>query len=742
DPPFEQVDTQILIDYFKAEEINFKPSRERDKLFELIWKRTESEPELRDQLADPKLIQTLYFDENKITLSTFQLEAKFQLSEIAKEVRASTSPPRIRGLREGIKDILNFVNEQFPKQELTKDHVIDTVEYEIQTTPEESDLFYEHRLNYNNWEESPLLTVVELPEQVKKHISTNEDRLELVEYLIGTRKEFPRFINNMTSGWEKISRGKAEEMFAGAKRSFEGAHIHVRTYALLPFLDHHTGILGNPTTREKIFQLVLGENVHNVVFRKIFEAYLESTPLSDQRVILSHILSSFTQSKNRGKGASLKEVLEAMGPFGIKAGQFIRANGLGSPELMAELDEFFDSALPPNRRKLIEDGRKFFENRMQNIRIGDRKGSGSINYVAEFQVYPESASTKEQMRSAAMRVQRDYIEGQIANENRIWERAIEKLRKESDPELKRAANLMDEARLAAFETLKSDGVELDQSVERRAFPAAKRAYTAPVDPKTGYSIRPVQPLDEFQAWIPDQYQKVVSIFELIDGVSISEIKDPKLRGDLATQIVEQELTAQDHGELDPDGHRGNWPVDQKHKQIIRLDYAQMTSLPKDDVLAEKQVLTIMVYPELSNASRKKLAERFNQTFVVSGISQALTKTEISEAIDYAVQKTSFPSSSDPIKRIFHLREKAEAFLIKKFNRNDIRVRLHPSFRTLLGSNSRLKSFDEYMPAGKLKEQTAAHLVISKVEFVKVKVKMFIKNVSRKCGEVLGFVGKK
>ncbi len=743
DPPFEKANTQTLIDYFKSEEISFKPSRERDSVFELIWKRTEATPSMREQLSDPRLIQSLYFDENKVELAKCQLENRFHLVQMALEVRAPASKPHISGLRSGISDMVGFINQQFPKQELVKDHVIDFVEYEIQTNPDESDAFFLHRLNYNNWEQSPLLTVVELPEQVKKHIRTNEDRLELVEYLIGSRTKFPSFIKNMISDWEIKSQEKAENMLKGAKRSFESAHIHVRTFALLPFLDNHTGILGNTTTREKIFQLVLGENVDNVVFRKIFEAYLESTPLSDQRVILSHILSSFTRAKQCGKGASVREVLEAMGPFGIKAGQFIRANGLGSPELMAELDEFFDSALPPNRRKLIEDGRKLFGSRMGRIRIGDRRGSGSINYVSEMFIFPEGAlASNAEGQPAALRVQRDHIEGQILNENRIWERAIEKLRKETHPDIKRAANLMDEARLAAFATLGPNGVELNQQIERDAYPAAETVYTSPVDPATGYSIRPVKPVNEIQNWIPTEHQKTASVYELIDGVPISQIKNPVLRGELASQIVSQELKAQDRGLLDPDGHIGNWPVDEKAKQIVRLDYAQMTQLPSDDVEAAREVLNALTYPTVGTSSQKKLAKRFNQTFVVTGASSELTEQEIALAVDQAVRSRSFPVTADPGKRIFHMRESLEIFLSERMNNNGIRVRFHPSFRTILGSNGRLNSFREYLPPGRLTEQMGVHLKVSKVEFIKSKAVQVGKGLMNKCAETVKSLGAK
>src|SRR5690606_27646313 len=115
-------------------------------------------------------------------------------------------------------------------------------------------------------------------------------------------------------------------------------------------------------------------------------------------------------------------------------------------------------------------------------------------------------------------------------------------------------------------TLAPGGPELDLSSERRAEPLAHRAYQSGPDKDTGVRTRAVRPLADLQAQVPDALQTRVSIYELVDGVRISDVADPKLRTSLARLIIRTELEALfERGVFDPDAHPGNWLLDLKNK---------------------------------------------------------------------------------------------------------------------------------------------------------------------------------
>ena len=128
------------------------------------------------------------------------------------------------------------------------------------------------------------------------------------------------------------------------------------------------------------------------------------------------------------RGASLKTILEAMGPFGIKAGQFLSTSGLIPIEYSRDLKDFLSNALPPERSRVIGDlERALGEDLRGLVSIDDRVGSGSINYVQGI-----TAQLDGQSISAVARIRRDYIEGIVANENEIWMNVVDDLRASGD----------------------------------------------------------------------------------------------------------------------------------------------------------------------------------------------------------------------------------------------------------------------------------------------------------------------
>ena len=695
---FADVATETMIDYFTTPELGMKASRDRDEIFESIWKRMEDEPELREKLCDPKLIETLYYEENKEQLARYQLEHLLHLEQENRWIRSKQTPPAQR-IRQIVYRAKQLLDKQFSKPDLLKDSCIDYVERQIQTTLHESDELAKSRTSYDNWVESPLLTAVELPEIVRSSMKTNYDRVQVVEYLIGTREELPELFDDIKTQSYLSNYEKVVASMESAKRAFDEGNIHLRTYVLMPLLDHAKGILSSSEHMERVMKIMLGDYAEDPVYRELVDAYLGSCEPSDQRVIIAHVLSSFAGKKQQQReGASVRQVLEAMGPFGIKAGQFIRANGLGSPELLAELGEFFDHALPPNWRKQLQDMKRAFGDKVSRIQLRGLKGSGSLNYVTEFEFYPEQFRSGMSPQRAAGRVQRDNVEGQIQNENTIWLAAIEQLREHPTANIRRAASIMNEARRGAMDTLESGGVELDLSVERDSAPLAIEAYETERDEETGYAVRAVLPLKSLQALVADDMQTSFSTYELINGVSITGISEEALQAPLARQIIGAELKAHcDRGKFDPDAHPGNWLIDEENQELIRLDYAQILAPPHKEMRDQRQVLRESVLPNLGNRWKNVISQHSDKIFELSDSrDNGLSSEELHEVVRKALKTVPFPEESDLGERVFYLREHVENELNKIFGTDTIQVLLRPTMRATLGHLSRIQSFKQFL----------------------------------------------
>src|SRR5262249_51410458 len=138
------------------------------------------------------------------------------------------------------------------------------------------------------------------------------------------------------------------------------------------------------------------------------------------------------------------KILEAMGPFGVQAGQIIRANGFGSMELLEQLNRFYNDILPPLREQVIDDIHEIFGDAAEHIRIREVKGSGSINYVVGVDFLDEDGNIVDR---AAVRIQKDNIANKAANESDIWKSTTEKLRANyRDKSILQAADRIDTIR--------------------------------------------------------------------------------------------------------------------------------------------------------------------------------------------------------------------------------------------------------------------------------------------------------
>ena len=137
------------------------------------------------------------------------------------------------------------------------------------------------------------------------------DKKQFIEYLIGSRKELPEFAIRLDDEFE--SGRMVRDTIKDFRSHFAEAPPIARTAMIQPLFDRKNGILAEPEIQEDMYKLILGDNYREPVVRRLFDSYLNNIPEAEEKVILSHIISSFVDSPPGVKGASLKTVLEAMG---------------------------------------------------------------------------------------------------------------------------------------------------------------------------------------------------------------------------------------------------------------------------------------------------------------------------------------------------------------------------------------------------------------------------------------------
>ena len=308
-----------------------------------------------------------------------------------------------------------------------------------------------------------------------------------------------------------------------------------------PLFDRDIGILSEPAVSDAVNRLILGEGYDEPIVRRLFEAYFEAAPEAEQKVIYSYIMASFVDAPPSSRRASLKTILEAMGPFGIKAGQFLNTSGLLPIEYSRDLKDFLDNVLPPDRPRVVGDLERALGTELRGIvSIGDRLGSGSVNYVQGV-----TAEIGGRRTEAVVRIRRDYIEGTVANENDIWRNVVEELRSSGDSREINTADIIEEARRQSMSTLAADGTELDLSIERAAFASARRTYGRRIRSEglSGWSVTAAAPNEELQRLVEPGRQGLFSFYEKIDHTPLEDIEDEVLREALSKTIIESELRA-------------------------------------------------------------------------------------------------------------------------------------------------------------------------------------------------------
>ena len=670
------------LDIIKARMEIKSPSPLQDAIVDHLFDSRGSDPRILEFFTDESLIEKLYYDSSKRKYAIYQFDQKYSLPSINLAFQEGRiQPPGVRQERKIISEVQQTLDRQFPQNSYTKNEVLNYIERSLRTSQAEARSLNSSRVNFNNWSETPELLAIDFPDIFSSKMQSSFDRKQLLEYLIGYSNKIPRFVRHNILGDD------GEKTLKDFKRRFTQSPQIVRSMIIQPLFDRQIGILAEPDLTNDINRIILGGKYDEPIIKRLFESYLDAAPESERRVIYSYIMSSFVDSPPTARGASLKTILEAMGPFGVKAGQFLSTSGLLPIEYSRELRDFLSNALPPSRSRVISDLENGLGLELRGIvTIDDQLGSGSINYVQGVKAEVDGNQV-----DAVVRIRRDYVEGIIANENDIWMDVVRDLRSSGDPIEKNIADIVEEARRQSMSTLAAHGIELDLSIERENFPVAQQTYGMRFNGGTlkNWEIRAASPINELQELIDPEKQKLFSFYDRVDHTPLESIPDRAMREEIAKAIISAELNALfENGVYDPDGHPGNWLIDLDKKQIVRIDYAQLRKIPESERLAFKDIFSELIKPR-PNFSSAKSARQLASLLTID-----ISEEDLIRAIQSASRKTSFGSWGNPQEKLFALRNAIQGELSGPVGTT---VNLSDTLRSGMASLGKVSGFSEHLP---------------------------------------------
>lgn len=713
-----------------------------DQLFLRIFEDIKKSSELSQLFDDPKMAEQFYYDSTKKAFAEWYLEKKH---EISKFVRHPTPPAIVRSYVDKVADT---VNRLIHEPSAYGNDLIDWVEQELATTPAESEKFDKKRMVIEGLGKSRHTLIGDFVHIGIKAIRNNDERMQVLSYLIGKSnfvnpaitKKIADFIDTELAVYEeslgeldKPAKGKAEEIkkliadsqFWGKMRGeFRSAPAMARSWIMMPILDPKTGLLSSPAHREQVMKLIMGELADHYFIRRAFETYLKVMPHeTEARLVIAHVLGSFTQQSGQSKSrASLATILKAMGPFGIKMGQYLESSGILPENLREELKDFKAFVDPPDRPTVI---RKFQEaftvsgmDEPHNISwIGEIKGAASVNYFVRAQMINPEGNPVE----VGIRFQRDGVIGRVDVENGALVDLENDLWEDPDPELKRFVRFLREARSTSHETLREGGQEVDLTFEVNMHEKAENIYKS--GPATEYgsdynfSVDVSKPLLWAMEKIPPHLRKFVSVYEFVDHVKFKEITDEVLAkhgihmkaDDFKVALLQQRLDTEfkalfEKGEFDPDSHDGNWLVDLKNRRQVRVDYSQLRFVSEPARIAFKNSLRALIQPLATNEHKQELAQEiekyFFDVFEVRGGKPGEEnlpipgREKIPALIRQAVQSEKFPTYDLPYDRLLYIKDIVQKEL---FNGKDPRYfGVKDSHRASFALIARLKGYAEHL----------------------------------------------
>ncbi len=655
----------------------FFPRARWDQVFDYLLSFRDSHPKIRERLLDPALVSKVFFVTTKERLAKWQLSNIRGFNEFLDDYKAKRAPlPKEGEVRPIVREVYKLIAKQFPDRSPSGVGVLQYVEKQLLPNEAETHLLADLRINASNWSKTRGIEYADAPQALAGMITSDPERLKLIKFFIGVTDEPPSIA------------GIYPDRLLFGRRSFQENGPVFRALTLQSLLDTQTGFLESPESRKELKKVIFGSAIEDPAIMTIFEAYLDVLPKSEKKVFVSAILASYGQ--DRPGRVSLKRVLEAGGPLGGKASQDLVTNAVVDEAGRADLMESFDNVLPPIREEVIGQLKEAFGKNYVMIKgIGRVPGSGSLNYVVEAVIFNPKSKRKE---TVSVRIQKKNVSNLIEGENSAWVKVWGKLRDHPNPKVRRLMRIIEDRRAAAYKTLNPNGSQLDLKMERDAYELAKRAYqNSDPDPKTGFTVEPVEPKLRLQKLVDKDHQTRVSVYEFVEHTKLADIPDPELRRALAAQIMEAELRAIEHrGVFDEDGHIGNWLIDLKKKRLVRVDYAQLHQIKPEQVQSFKTVLGSLMDASAGAQERLEplILSQFSHIFETSE-----TPPDLEAVLRSVLREPELQQTLSPFEKLLRIQDRVETHYLDH-GIKDLRVTLKEEFRAPLASLVRASMFRE------------------------------------------------
>lgn len=686
-----------------------------DLLLELLVKLKDMNIFSEKRVMDKSIFEKVYYQATKIKLAKWQLNQKFYLN--LEQVRINAGVNKKIGLyqeRPIISDIFNYITERFSEANEVTHELVKYVENTLVTTEAETKRLATFRLNTNdNWVQEKSLMAIDTPQFFDKFISSQQERYKILLYLIGNTDQ-PPYLSKLHRTFKEEF---AKEQLVQLKRKFVMSDSLLRIYLLQPLLDSTTGLLSEAETTKRVDELVLGEFIKNKVILKIYKSYLKALPESERMAVLGRVFSTRAGSTEK-KSSSLKSLLEALGPFGIRVGQFLRTSGMIPADQRKDLDNFFDNALKPERDEVIKKLKTVFGTNITFVEyLGSVIGSGSINYIVLANILDPITGKSNKV---TIQVSRENIGNRIENENAIWEKVSQELMRDSDFSVRQAVTLLNEARAHAFEKLKPGGSELNGRYSRGLYPEANRVYSKSRPILGGLAIDVAKPNLQLQKLVSSEFQDSVSIYEYIPNTRFFDLPT-HVKSKVADMIVNAELRALfTFGVFDPDGHPGNWLYNADKGRIVRIDFPQLTKIPPNSLANLKEVFAALTSGSLNNFTIKKLVKNAKLLFTIKSLDwksfndvQAI-ESELLEVLNQMSKSAVLPPASAPHERVLMIQQELQKALNVKFQ-SHVFVSLNEDLRSALSSLGRIAIYAEYLPPKRFEKLFAMNIGLSAVQ---------------------------
>ncbi|MFH0800699.1 MAG: M48 family metalloprotease [Pseudomonadota bacterium] len=649
----------------------FYVSDETAKTVDWLWSHR-GDPAVERVLEHPYMVRAALHQSAQVRIAKWQLERIAGFKEFLPEYEAhGTEPPQKGAVRDVVRRTYEVLKMQFPEPTLTSHEVLQFAEERLLPNEVETALLAGLRPGEENWTETAGLAGVDVPDIVASRLRSDSERIDLIRYLIGASDKPPKleWCND-----DEVTSAKSFYVMSGEAS---------RTLALSAVIGDGAGVIQSSVVYASARKIIMDGAADDKDLEAVFDTYMNALPAGERKLLLANALATFDPS--RGGQTSFRRLLEAGGPLGAKAAQGLVTSGVVTGELREDLMHSFDAYLPPTRKQVFDHLKKIFGDAYDEIAgVGRILGAGSLNYVVEV-----FWKTEKGPRRVAVRIQKDYVEGLIQNEHQVWQAAVGKLKLSERPRTRRYGRLIGGLTQAALKSLAPGGAELDLAQERETFQRASGAYSQAVSAETGLSVAASKPVLGLQQKVQPKYQKIVSVYEYVDSTKLDRIPDADRRKAIAGQIVDAELAAFDSGTFDPDAHRGNWLADLEGGKLVRVDYAQLTTVEAAERARFKELFRLLLDPSARGQLQNYLMGNFATIFDVAAPPDNLDK-----ALKYVFGQQEMARITNPMERLLFIQNQLELYFVDQGVAAEFRLR--DSISSSLGLFLRLNMYRQYI----------------------------------------------